>query len=153
MEFLRSTRGVFWLLIPVRVDDIRASTQLVQESLASSILHFRNSQPVSCNPFGNKDGIADFDMAITVVISLLTFLKVMSAILVFLQFELGTNLFERTRVGDQATFWSVTCEFAELVQKECQIAFQYPLKNRSTIVDVNLTVCRSAAWRSLMRTV
>ena len=79
-------------------------------------------QPASSNPSGNEDGTADFDTAIIVVISLLTILKVKSLILVILQLEHGTNLFERTRVSDQATFWQVTCEIAKLVQKEKQFA-------------------------------
>ena len=77
-----------------------------------------NCQPASSNPSGNEDGTADFDTAITVVISLLTFLKVKTPILVILQLEHGMNLFEKTRASDQATFWQVTCEISQLVQKE-----------------------------------
>ena len=49
-------------------------------------------QPASSDPSGNENGTADFDAAITVVISLLTVLKVKTPILVTLQLEYGTIL-------------------------------------------------------------
>mmetsp|Transcript_9152 Transcript_9152/g.25564 ORF Transcript_9152/g.25564 Transcript_9152/m.25564 type:complete len:1056 (-) Transcript_9152:265-3432(-) len=126
VELLRSTLGVFRLLNPaLHVDDVRALTQLVPKNLASSMPALQkllSSQPVSSNPTSSEDGTADFDSAITVVISLLTLLKAKTPIVVILQLEHGTSLFEKTRASDQATFWQVTGEIAKLVQKEKQIA-------------------------------
>ena len=67
LVLLRSTLGVFWLLIPpCTFDDIRALTQLALESPASCIPALQkllNSQPASAT-FGNEVATADFDKAI-----------------------------------------------------------------------------------------
>mmetsp|Transcript_22095 Transcript_22095/g.50520 ORF Transcript_22095/g.50520 Transcript_22095/m.50520 type:complete len:1076 (-) Transcript_22095:84-3311(-) len=121
VELLQSTVGVFRYIRPdVPQDDAKALAHLLPK-----LPQLQKFQELLRNPAtSSADGSGKqlFNAAVAVVIDLLLMLKKLTPVVVVLQFDNGSNLFEKTWLEDLEIFWEMTEELAKLVQKEKSIA-------------------------------
>ncbi|CAE7590394.1 ADCY10 [Symbiodinium sp. CCMP2456] len=119
VELIRSLVGVYRTSNPATpADDAQALEKLMPAQYASSIDQLKRLLAHETL----EDTAATLEVALKVIISLLAGLKNKSGILVVLQFEQGTSLFEKTAKDDLAIFWRFTSELSILIAKERSIS-------------------------------
>lgn len=117
IELLRSIVAVYRMMSPsLPPDDVQALEKLISPQYAGSMPTLSELLTQS------SDSPAALDVALKVIVSLLAGLRSKTGILVVLQFEQGTNLFEKTAEKDLAIFWRFTSEISLLVNKEKSVA-------------------------------
>mmetsp|Transcript_46581 Transcript_46581/g.120581 ORF Transcript_46581/g.120581 Transcript_46581/m.120581 type:complete len:1065 (+) Transcript_46581:85-3279(+) len=125
VELLRSTVAVFrHLNDSTPSDDYQALEKIAPPHCGGYMEHIRELLHSK-----QAKGLADMhhellivESAVKVLIALLGVLKKQTPVLVVLQFEHGTSLFEKTMENDQNIFWKITADLTEFVSKEKQIA-------------------------------
>lgn len=119
VELIRSLVGVYRTSnATTPADDGQALEKLMPAQYASSIDQLKRLLAHETL----EDTAATLEVALKVIISLLAGLKNKSGILVVLQFEQGTSLFEKTAKDDLAIFWRFTSELSILIAKERSIS-------------------------------
>eukprot|EP00933_Yihiella_yeosuensis_P068486 TRINITY_DN7416_c0_g2_i2.p1 TRINITY_DN7416_c0_g2~~TRINITY_DN7416_c0_g2_i2.p1 ORF type:complete len:1045 (-),score=200.64 TRINITY_DN7416_c0_g2_i2:283-3417(-) len=119
VELVRSAICVFrHLNANVPSDDVQALVSVVPPELVHTIPVLR--EMLTTRAIVQSPDV--FETAMKVIIALLTRIKKQTPILVVLQFEHGSSLFDKTTAADQATFWKMNEEINQLVKKERQIA-------------------------------
>mmetsp|Transcript_52533 Transcript_52533/g.94242 ORF Transcript_52533/g.94242 Transcript_52533/m.94242 type:complete len:1050 (-) Transcript_52533:209-3358(-) len=103
----------------VPTDDVQALSQLVPAQHVSSM-------PVLRELLSNRASTAAtpevLDAALKVILELMMGLKKQTGLLVVLQFEQGSSLFEKTTQKDLEVFWMITSKISNYIMKEPSIA-------------------------------
>lgn len=119
IELLRSTVAVHRLLNQsLPPEDAQALEKLLPQQHAGSLEMLTDL----VEERALADTAAVLDVALKVIIALIAGLRSKTGILVVLEFEQGTNLFEKTAKDDLAIFWRFTSELSLLVNKERSVA-------------------------------
>jgi hypothetical protein len=120
VELLRSIVAVFrHLNASVPSDDVQALVQVVPLEHASQVPALRDLL-ASRSTAANQSEL--FELGSKVVCSLLQILKKQTPVLVTLQFEHGSSLFEKTTATDQALFWKLAEQIGLIALQEKKIS-------------------------------
>mmetsp|Transcript_7189 Transcript_7189/g.20209 ORF Transcript_7189/g.20209 Transcript_7189/m.20209 type:complete len:1055 (+) Transcript_7189:96-3260(+) len=144
VELLRSTVAVFRHMggahggATLAADDSQALEQIAPPHLKSTLPVLRDlinshSQVSEVSTTAKNNEVVE--TAVKMVIALLVLLKRQTPVLVVLQFEHGSSLFDKTNVADLKIFEKMTADLTQLVQKEKSIA--------------GLVLCREADVRTV----
>jgi len=118
IELLRSIVAVYRTVSPSSApDDAQALEKLISPQYAGSMPML--TELLTSGQTADPNAL---DVALKVIVSLLAGLRSKTGILVVLQFEQGTNLFDKTAEKDLAIFWRFTSEISLLVNKEKSVS-------------------------------
>eukprot|EP00440_Ansanella_granifera_P071923 gb/GFBE01078051.1/.p1 GENE.gb/GFBE01078051.1/~~gb/GFBE01078051.1/.p1 ORF type:complete len:1043 (+),score=304.23 gb/GFBE01078051.1/:1-3129(+) len=119
VELIRSTIGIYRNLnANVPTADDQALTQLVPPQHAGCQPILRD---LLCSR-ATTDSAEVLDAAMKVIVAMISDLKKKTGILIVVQFEQGTSLFDKTTQDDLAVFWKITGELGKLIAKEKSVA-------------------------------